>query len=163
MRFISALALGALGIMAAAAMPASVRAADPVSAGDLHIVAPWARASAPSAANGAAYLEIRNTGVESDWLVGAESPAAMMTHIHETSMEGGVMKMRPVEGVEIPAGASVVLKPHGLHIMLMKLHAPLAEGQSIALTLVFEKAGRVELSVPVAGPGAMEPPMQHTH
>lgn len=163
MRLTAALSLSALAVMALTALSLPAGAADPVAVGDLRIVAPWARASAGSAANGAAYLEIHNTGSDSDWLVAAESPVAMMTHIHETTVEDGVMKMRPVEGLEIPAGATVALKPHGLHIMFMKLHAPLAQGDAIALTLVFEKAGRVELTVPVAGPGAMEPPAAHTH
>lgn len=160
MRLIIAITLSALAVIMATAPTAPARAGDPMAAGDLRIAAPWARATAPTAANGAAYLEIRNTGTESDWLVGVESPAAAMAHVHETSMEGGMMKMRPVEGLEIPAGGTVVLKPHGLHIMLMKLQVPLAEGGAIPLTLVFEKAGRVELTVPVVAAGAMAPPVQ---
>ncbi|HER35542.1 MAG TPA: copper chaperone PCu(A)C [Halothiobacillaceae bacterium] len=163
MRLPSAFPLITLAFMAVAVSSLPARAADPVAVGDLSVLDPWARASAGSAANGAAYLEIRNAGSQSDWLLGAESPVAMATHIHETTMDGGVMRMRPVEGLEIPAGGTVSLRPQGLHIMFMKLHAPLSEGESIALTLVFERAGRIELTVPVAGPGAMESPAAQTH
>ena len=146
-----------LALACTSALPAM--ADGPAAAvGAMQIVDPWARASAGNTANGAAFLEIRNTGSEADWLVDAASPAAMMTNIHETVMEEGVMKMRPVHGVEIPAGGTVILKPHGLHVMLMKLKTPLAEGKTVRLTLTFDKAGSVEIDVPIAAAGAMMAP-----
>lgn len=148
-------------VMAVACLPATGMATDPVSLGPLRLIAPWARATPASAANGAAFLEIRNTGAESDWLIAADSPVAGMAGIHKTAMTDGVMKMRPIDKVEIPAGGSILLKPGGLHIMLMKLAAPLQKGSTVAVSLTFEKAGRVELAVPVTGPGAMAPPHSH--
>lgn len=157
----SLFAMASLALLAFAVLPPPAIASDSVSVGELRIVDPWARASAGSAANGAIFLQIRNTGSEADWLTGVSSPAAMMSHIHETAMEGGVMKMRPIHALEIPAGGEVTLKPHGLHIMLMKLKAPLKQGEQVMLTLQFEKAGEVEIAVPIAGPGAMEAPHMH--
>lgn len=148
-------------MLAVAVLPVTGMAADPVSVGALRLVAPWVRATPAAAVNGAAFVEIRNAGTESDWLVAVDTTAAAMAGIHETTMVAGVMKMRPVDRVEIPAGGSVLLKPGGLHIMLMKLAAPLRTGTTISVSFTFEKAGRVELAIPVAGLGATSPPHKH--
>lgn len=148
-------------VLAIAVLPAAGLPADPVGVGSLRLIAPWTRATPPAATNGAAFVEIRNTGAESDWLIAASSPAAGMTSIHETTMTDGVMKMRPAGKIEIPAGGSVLLKPGSLHIMLMKLKFPLQEGATVSVSLTFEKAGRVELAIPVAKPGAKAAPHGH--
>lgn len=152
MRLLFALALAGVWL------PGPGIAAEPASLGPLRLVAPWTRATPAPAANGAVFVEIRNVGPESDWLIAADSAAAGMAGIHETAVEAGVMRMRPVNRVEIPPGGSILLKPGGLHIMLLKLAAPLQEGTKVSVDLVFETAGRITLAVPVGGPGAMAAP-----
>jgi len=150
---IPALTFSALSI----AMPA--QAEDPVAVGDLRIMHPWARASAGQARTGAAFMTIINTGGEADRLVSATTGVAKKAEIHESSMENGVMKMRMLmDGLSIPANGEVTLKPMGLHVMMTGLTGKLVEGKMIDLTLTFEKAGSVEISVPIGGPAAMMAP-----
>ncbi|WP_448190720.1 copper chaperone PCu(A)C [Azospirillum sp. sgz301742] len=130
----------------------------PAFAGDIAVSAPWARASAPNAPNGACYLEIVNTGHEPDRLVSAASPAAAKVELHTHLMDNGVMKMRPVEGFEIAPGEPQVLRPGGNHIMLMGLTGQLKPGTSFPVTLTFAKAGAVTVEVPVQEAGAMAAP-----
>ena len=118
----------------------------------------WARATPAKAENGAAYLTIRSP--TSDRLLSVASPVAKKVELHTMEMAGMVMKMRPLAGLDIPAGQPVTLKPGGEHIMLEGLSAPLREGQSFPLTLTFEKAGAREVSVTVEKPGAAGPPPQ---
>src|SRR6201984_3517494 len=99
----------------------------------------WAGATPGKAENGAAYVTI--TSPTADRLVSASTPVAKKAELHTMSMQGMVMKMRPISGVDIPAGQPLSLKPGGEHIMLMGLNQPLCEGQSFPLTLDFEKAG----------------------
>lgn len=125
-------------------------------AGDLTIDSPFARATAGPARNGAAFLTVKNAGVEADRLVGAKAPVADRVELHTHLHENGVMKMRQIEAVEVPAGGEAALQPGGDHVMLMGLKAPLKEGESFPLTLVFEKAGEVTVDVMIGGVGAME-------
>ncbi|WP_011579731.1 MULTISPECIES: copper chaperone PCu(A)C [Chelativorans] len=121
-----------------------------ISAGDVRISEPWARAMLPGQPTGGAYMTIRNEGAEPDRLLAVTSPAAGKVEIHMMEMKGEVMEMRPVEGgLEVPAGESVSLKPGGLHLMFFDVETPFAEGAEVPVTLEFEKAGRVELSLPV--------------
>ena len=125
-------------------------AAEAIHAGDLAISAAWARAMLPGQPAGGGYLTITNGGAAADKLVGAESPAAGKVEIHTMSVVNDVMTMRPVEdGLEIPAGATVELKPGGFHVMFMQVSEPFKEGATVPVTLVFEKAGRVEVPFPV--------------
>ncbi|HYG88710.1 MAG TPA: copper chaperone PCu(A)C [Azospirillum sp.] len=133
----------------------------PAFAGDIAIVAPWARASAPNAPNGACYMEITNRGAEADRLVSAASPAAAKAELHTHLMDNGVMKMRPVDAFEVPPGEPAVLRPGGNHIMLMGLKEPLKPGATFPVTLTFAKAGAVTVEVPVQEAGAMAAPGQH--
>jgi copper(I)-binding protein len=117
----------------------------------------WARPSPKMAGTGAAYMVIKNTGNEADRLLGGETPAAEVVELHESFMdENDVMKMQPVEGgfIEVPAGGEAELRPGGLHIMLIRLTEPLENGQTIPLTLSFEKSGEIGIEVVVAD----EPP-----
>jgi copper(I)-binding protein len=123
--------------------------------GQLEVSDAWARATPGKAENGAAYLTIRSP--TADRLVSASSPAAKKAELHTMEMAGMVMKMRPLAGLDIPAGRPVTLKPGGEHIMLMGLNTPLREGQSFPLTLTFEKAGTREVSVAIEKPGAAGP------
>ena len=130
--------------------------------GDLHIMAPWSRPLPAVSVNGAAYMTLMNTGSTADRLVSVSTPAAKKAELHNHFMEGGLMKMRPVEAVEVPPGGSATLQPGGLHVMLMGLTQPLVEGRSFPLTLNFEHAGSVEVQVTVGVPeGAEQSNMKH--
>ena len=118
----------------------------------------WARATPGKAETGVAYLKIRSP--TPDRLVSASSPVAKKAELHTMEMAGMVMKMRPLAGLDIPAGQPVTLKPGGEHIMLMGLNRPLREGQSFPLTLNFEKAGTRTVTVAVEKPGAAGPAPQ---
>jgi copper(I)-binding protein len=115
----------------------------------------WAGATPGRAENGAAYVTI--TSPTADRLVSASTPVAKKAELHTMSMQGMVMKMRPISGVDIPAGQPVSLKPGGEHIMLMGLNQPLREGQSFPLILDFERAGPRTVTVTVEKAGAKGP------
>ncbi|MEZ5923048.1 MAG: copper chaperone PCu(A)C [Hyphomicrobiaceae bacterium] len=124
--------------------------------GALTLHHPWARATPPGAQVAGAYVEIVNAGTEPDRLIAVSSPVAEVGEIHEMSMVEDVMKMRRLEaGLEIPAGATVSLKPGSFHIMLMKLKEPLVENVPVKATLTFENAGAIEVELVVEKIGAM--------
>jgi copper(I)-binding protein len=123
-------------------------------AGSLDIAGPWSRATPQGASIAAGYVTIKNTGTAADRLVGGASDAAAKFEVHEMSMDGGVMKMRPIQGgLEIKPGETVELKPQGLHIMFVGLKKPLKQGDHVKATLEFEKAGKVEVEFDVTGMG----------
>lgn len=123
--------------------------ASPALAGSvIEIADPWARPTIPNRP-GAAYLEIRNTGDAADRLVAARAEGAGKVELHKAEQLEGVMIMSPVDSVEVPAGGTAKLAPGGLHIMLFDLAAPLAEGDTLALTLEFEEAGDIAVAAPV--------------
>lgn len=113
----------------------------------------WARASAGAATTGAAYVTLTG-GKQADRLVSVSTPLTPMAQVHESSMDGGMMRMREVPGVAIPAGQTVTFKPGGYHVMLMDLKAPLKAGQTFPLTLKFEHAAPVTVDVAVRPIGA---------
>lgn len=114
----------------------------------VEIVDGYARATAPGAMAGAAYLTIRSLG-PADRITGVSSAAAARTEIHESVETDGMMQMRPVDALDLPAGGEVALAPGGLHVMLIGLTGPLVVGESLALTLQFEHAGAVTVTLPV--------------
>lgn len=119
-------------------------------ASDLMIMNQAAPASLTAqAGSGAIYLSIMNHGAAADQLVAVATPAAQSAMLHEMKMEGDVMTMRALPALDIPAGATVDLKPGGTHIMLMGLKAPLKAGDTLALDLTFAKGGVVKVEVPV--------------
>ena len=122
----------------------------------LTISHPWSRATAPSQKVGAVFMTIKTNGNTADRLIGAASPDAETVQIHNHSMVDGVMRMRPVDGVAIPAKGEAVLAPGGFHIMLIGLKAPLFEETVIPLTLEFEKAGKVEIEAVIEAAGARQ-------
>lgn len=130
--------------------------------GPIHIGHPWARATAPSAANGAAYLSLSTTGT-ADALVSASTPAAKKAELHTHLHENGVMKMRPVADIPVAPGTPAKLEPGGLHIMLLGLEKPLAAGSSFPLTLTFKQAGTITVDVKVEAAGASGEPQGHQH
>ncbi|HMN72879.1 MAG TPA: copper chaperone PCu(A)C [Rhodoblastus sp.] len=124
-------------------------------AGDIALDHPWSRATPAGAPVGAGYVTLKNTGAAADKLLSATAPdVAGKVEIHEMSMDNGVMKMRPVNGLEIPAGKSVELKPGGYHIMFMQLKHPLKAGETVKGVLTFEKAGAVPVEYKVEAMGA---------
>lgn len=101
----------------------------------------WAREVAPGQAAAAAYLKIANDGDRADRLVGVSSPGATEAELHSSSNEGGVMRMREIEnGLAIEPGSTAAFAPGGNHIMLKGLKQPLKAGQTIQLTLDFERS-----------------------
>lgn len=129
--------------------------------GHVKIGHPWARATPPGAQTGGAYLTLKNDGAE-DRLLSASSDVSQSVEIHTMSMDGGIMRMEPVDaGVSLPSGKTVEFKPGGLHIMLLGLKAPLKQGNAFALKLRFEKAGEISVDVKVDALGAGAPSEAH--
>jgi copper(I)-binding protein len=121
----------------------------------LEVNSAWARATAPKADIGAAYVTIQSP--TADRLVSVSAPVAKKAELHTMSMQGMVMKMRPLSGLDIPAGQAVTLKPGGDHIMLMGLNQSLHPGQTFPLTLDFAKAGARTVTATVEKAGATGP------
>lgn len=120
--------------------------------GSLQIDHPWTRVTPRGATVAGGYAKIENKGKTADRLIGASAEVSGRTELHEMAMEGTVMRMRALaNGIEIPAGGSVELKPGGLHIMFMELKAPLEQGKHFKGTLIFEKAGTVPVEFAVEG------------
>jgi periplasmic copper chaperone A len=117
------------------------------SAGELQIDHPWSRELPPNAITGAAYLVVHNQGATEDRLLGAQTPRAKQTEIHTMLQLGEVMKMQKLDSVGIPAGGETKLAPGGTHLMLLGLQKPLVAGERFPLTLLFEKAGKVEVEI----------------
>jgi copper(I)-binding protein len=136
---------------------APLRAED-VKAGDLVISQAWSRQTPSGAKVAGGYLTIENKGASADRLVGGSGDVAGRVEIHEMAMNGGVMTMRPIEkGLVIDPGKTVKLAPGGHHLMLLDLKTPLKQGDKVPLTLQFEKAGKVNVSLDVQGVGAKAP------
>ncbi len=132
--------------------------ADEVKAGDLVITEAWSRATPGGAKIGGAYLTIENKGSAPDRLVGGSADIADKVEVHEMAMDNGVMKMRPVDkGLTIEPGKTVKLAPGGYHLMMFNLKGPLKQGDKVPVTLEFEKAGKVQVSLDVQGIGAQAP------
>ncbi|MBW7851567.1 MAG: copper chaperone PCu(A)C [Rhodospirillales bacterium] len=146
--------MAGLAMILAAAAPAL---AGDAKVGDIAITGAWARASAGPVPNGAAFMAIANNGKEADKLMAADADVAKAAELHTHIHDGGVMKMRQVPAIDLPAGQTVMLQPGGFHVMFMGLKEPLKEGATFPLTLTFERAGKVTLDVAVGGPGAMGP------
>jgi copper(I)-binding protein len=130
--------------------------------GDLTIETPWLRATPQGAKVAGGYMKIVNNGKEADRLTGGTIERAGRFEVHEMSMAGNVMQMRPLpDGLEIKPGASVELKPGGFHIMGMDLQSGYAAGQIVKGTLTFAKAGTVAIEYKVAPIGAGAPSHGH--
>jgi hypothetical protein len=142
-----------LTLLALCSVAASVPAAEPGPS----VRAAWARATPPGTTVAAAYLTIVG-GAQADRLVSAATARAGMTQIHEVTEAAGMARMRPVEGVDVPAHQTVLLGPQGLHLMLMQLSQPLVAGERFPLTLTFARAGEVEVDVAVRAPDESAPP-----
>ena len=141
-----------------ACLAATPARADDVKAGDLVISQAWTRATPGGAKTGSGFLTIENKGSSPDKLVGVSADAAGKVEVHQMAMDGGVMKMRPVEGgLAIDPGKTVKLAPGSLHLMMTDLKNPLKKGDKVPVTLQFEKAGKVAVTLDVQGVGAPGP------
>lgn len=151
----------ALALVLVAGKPASSQPA--AQSGPIEVKGAWARATAGGSMTGAAYVMLSNSGSTGDRLVSVSTPAAGRVELHTMTMEGDVMRMRQIQGIEIQPGSSVELKPGGLHIMLLDLKGPLKVGDRFPLTLMFEKSGTETVDVDVRAIGATGPaaPMHH--
>jgi copper(I)-binding protein len=109
----------------------------------------WARPTSPIATVGAAYLVITNHAMTPDRLLGASTPVAAEVQLHASLDDNGVMRMRPIDTLEIAPHGSATMDPGGMHFMLMQLSAPLVAGSHFPLTLRFEHAGDVTVDVAV--------------
>jgi periplasmic copper chaperone A len=150
-------------ILFAGATPAFAQPAPEVHAtvqqqGPVRIESAWARATASGARVGGAFVTLLNTGDAPDRLVSASSDIADRIELHSHVMDGNVMRMREVEGgISLPPGETVKLQPGGFHIMLLGLKKPLVLGSRFLLSLNFEKAGNVQVDVPVEAMSSMGP------
>jgi copper(I)-binding protein len=147
----------ALATLAASLFAVPARAEE-VKAGDLVISQAWSRATPNGAKIAGGYLTIENKGAGPDRLVGGSGEIAGKVEVHEMAMNNGVMTMRPLDkGLAIEPGKTVKLAPGGYHLMIMDLKGPFKQGEKVPVTLEFEKAGKVTLSLDVQGVGAQAP------
>jgi copper(I)-binding protein len=146
--------------------------AEEVKVGDLVITQAWSRATPGGAKVGGGYQTIENKGATPDRLIGGSADVASNVQVHEMAVNNGVMTMRPLDkGLTIEPGKTVKLAPGGYHLMLMDLKGPpLKQGDQVPVTLEFERAGKVTVSLDVEGVGAQAPTragghmnMQHDH
>ena len=124
---------------------------------------PWVRGTVPQQKATGAFMQL--TSSQGGKLVSASSPVAGVVEIHEMAMDGNVMKMRAIPGLELPAGKSVELKPGGYHVMLMELKQPLKAGDTVPVSLVVEgkdgKRETIEVKAPVKALAQTHDGMKH--
>jgi copper(I)-binding protein len=117
----------------------------------MHIHDPMARPAPLAGGTGAVYFSLHNGGDTSVQLLGVESPAASAVEIHTTQDDNGVLRMRQITGLKLEPDESIQMTPGAMHLMLVDLAAPLAEGDTIEVTLHFEGADDLTFAVPVVG------------
>jgi periplasmic copper chaperone A len=157
-------AIRVAALVALSALPALIAAAQEYKAGSIEVDQPWSTATPRGASVAAGYMTIKNTGTEPDRLTGASTAVAGKVEVHEMTMENGVMRMRPLaSGLEIKPGQTVELKPSSFHLMLMNLKGPIQQGKPFKATLMFAKAGPVDVEFGVEPVGASSPPAQDGH
>ena len=152
-----------LGIVLSTGLAAPRADASEFRRGDIRVEQPWARATIGKGRVGVAYMHLKNAGSQNDRLIGAKTPVAEHAGLHTHRISGDIMRMRPVDDIPIPAGGSAMLKPGGLHIMLMRLTRTLKEGENFPLTLTFERAGAVTVDVIVKSATAKSSNGMHRH
>ena len=134
-------------------------AAESVSANE-----PYVRMTPPGMTVSGAFMVLKNTDSKDHNLVKAESPVAQAVELHTHINEGGVMKMRPVKGIEVKAKGEAVLKPGSLHVMLIGLKQELKEGGNVPITLIFEDGSSKKIEMPVRKiQTEMKMEMKHDH
>ena len=146
------------GAVLLTALSLTAARAEEVKAGDLVISQAWSRATPSGAKVAGGYLTIENKGSASDRLIGGAGDIAGKVEVHEMAVNNGVMTMRPLDnGLTIEPGKTVKLAPGGYHLMMFDLKGQLKQGDKVPVTLEFEKAGKVTLSLEVQGVGAQAP------
>ena len=133
-------------------------AADQVSAADAYV-----RLAPPNAPATGAFMVLKNAGDKDVKLVKADNPLSKSTELHNHLNDNGVMKMRPVAAIEIKAKGEAVLKPGGLHVMLIGMPKPLKEGDAVPLTLTFDDGSSKKIEVPVRAQVMEMPAHGHHH
>jgi periplasmic copper chaperone A len=147
----------AFAMVLTALFAADARAGE-AKVGDLVITQAWSRATPSGAKVAGGYLVIENKGTTADRLVGGAGEIAGKVEVHEMAMNNGVMTMRPLDkGLAIEPGQTVKLAPGGHHLMMFDLKGQLKQGDKVPVTLEFEKAGKVTVSLDVQGVGAQAP------
>lgn len=155
--------LNSAAFLAAFLLGTSLAGAHGFKVGELEIGHPYSRAMLPGAKVGGGYLKIVNPSKTADRLVSVSSDRATSVQIHEMSMDGTIMKMRELpQGIAVPAGETVELKPGGYHLMFMNVSEPFKEGEMVKAVLTFEKAGPVEVEFAV-GPAGGDAHAGDTH
>lgn len=125
--------------------------------GEIEVREAWSRATPPGAKVGVGYMEIRNAGAQPDRLVAASTPVAKRVEMHITQRDGEVMRMRQVQGFDIPARERVTLRAGGSHLMLVDLAQPLKKGERFTMKLRFERAGELDIELEVQEQGSRHP------
>ncbi len=143
-----------LTVLTVLAVLGGAASAEQYRIGDLVIESPWSREMPPVAETGAVWFLVENRGA-ADRIVSADSPIAAETELHAHEVEDGVVKMRRLASVEVPAGSETAFAPGGRHVMLIGLEEPLVAGESFAMTVRFERAGAVEVRVRVRTSGEL--------
>ena len=129
------------------------KSAPAATRGSIEIHRPWARQAVESPERAGGFFTLINTGTEPDRLIAASSPAAGKIEIHAIKVLGSDIGMRPRDSLAAPAGVTLTLQPRGYHLLLIDLRAPLVAGARLAVTLIFEKAGSIDVDFPVEAPG----------
>jgi len=141
-------------LLFACALPSGAASAHEYALKSLKIDHPFARATPPGARTGGVFVTVENAGSQSDRLISVSSPVAGVAELHEMSVDAGVMRMRGVAALEVKPGETLQLRPGGYHVMLRELRQPLKVGDKFPMTLKFQNAGAVEVSVWVEEMGA---------
>ncbi len=144
-------------LMMASGLAASLSTGAALAGDGLQVEKPWARAPISANRPAAAYLTVVNGTDKQVTLIGASSPAAGMTMIHKTVVNGNVVKMEPAGEIVIAAGKRFVFKPGGYHIMLMHLKKPIKEGDTLHLNVKFKNGKTLDVKVPVLATAATGP------
>jgi len=122
--------------------------------GQIGVATPWARATIGAGKTGVVYLTIQNRGAANDRLIAVLTPVAKRAALHGHTMDKGIMRMRPVEAIEVAQGKTIALAPGAMHIMLMGLKYGLREGGTFPLTLTFAEAGSATITIDIRSPVA---------
>lgn len=131
----------------------------PAFAADVSVNDAYARTVPPGQPNSAAFMQITNNGDTAITVTGASTSAADVAELHTHTQDNGIMRMRRLDGIELPAGQTVSLQPGGLHVMLIGLEKNLSEGESVDLTLEFSDGSTEVLEMPVQPVMPMEQQM----
>lgn len=132
-------------------------------ADNLSVQEPYIRLAPPNAPATGAFMVIRNNGDKDVKVLKADNPVSRVTELHTHLNEDGVMKMRPVAAIDVKAKGETVLKPGGLHVMMIDLKAPMKEGDVVPITLTLDDGSTKQIEAKVVRPMAAGMPMQHKH